>query len=128
MNIKIAATAAACTLAFSSAPFSQAPAKPAAAPASAAAPAAAAAAAPPAWKQGMGDKYKDSTLAPNAAKNTETPVSEIPLDKFKVPKGFKLEVWASGITYVTPTKAGCSGPWQSTCSAAKWWGGAFART
>ncbi len=78
MNLKIAAIAATCSLAFSSVAFSQA-------------------AAPPAWKQGMGDKYKDSTLAPNPGKNTETPVSEIPIDKLKVPKGFKLEVWASGM-------------------------------
>ena len=28
---------------------------------------------PPAWKQGMAEKYKDSTLAPHAGKMTETP-------------------------------------------------------
>ena len=82
MNRKTAAIAAACSLAFASTAFSQAPAP---------------AAAPPIWKQGMGDKFKDSTLAPNPGKNTETPVSEIPIDKLKVPKGFKVEVWASGM-------------------------------
>jgi glucose/arabinose dehydrogenase len=72
--------------------------KPAAAPAAPAAqPAAGAPGGPPIWKQGMPDKMKDSTLAPHAGKNTETPVAEIPLDKLKVPKGFKVEVWAHGI-------------------------------
>jgi hypothetical protein len=28
---------------------------------------------------------------------TETPASEIPVDKIKVPKGFKVELWASGM-------------------------------
>jgi hypothetical protein len=28
---------------------------------------------------------------------TVTPVSEIPLDKLKVPPGFKVEIWASGM-------------------------------
>ena len=55
------------------------------------------AAAPPAWQQGMGDKFKDSKLAPNAGRNTETPASDIPLDKLKVPAGFKLELWATGM-------------------------------
>lgn len=45
----------------------------------------------------MGDKYKDSKLAPNAGRNTETPASEIPISTLKVPKGFKVELWASGI-------------------------------
>ncbi|MEO8202777.1 MAG: PQQ-dependent sugar dehydrogenase [Betaproteobacteria bacterium] len=84
MNIPIAAIAAACSLAFASAAIAQGAAAPAAS-------------APPIWKQGMGGKFKDSTLAPNPGKNTETPVSEIPLDKLKVPRGFKIEVWASGI-------------------------------
>ena len=52
---------------------------------------------PPAWKQGMSEKYKDSTLAPHAGKMTETPASEIPIDKLKAPAGFKVELWASGL-------------------------------
>jgi glucose/arabinose dehydrogenase len=81
--------------------FAQAPkpadskAPPAAAPAPAAAPGAPAA--PPIWKQGIPDKMKESKLAPHAAKMTETPVAEIPLDKLKVPQGFKVEVWAHGM-------------------------------
>jgi glucose/arabinose dehydrogenase len=39
----------------------------------------------------------DSPMKPHAQKLTETPVSEIPVDKLKLPKGFTAEVWASGI-------------------------------
>jgi glucose/arabinose dehydrogenase len=74
----------------------KAPPAPAAQPATPAA-APAAPAGPPIWKQGMPDKMKDSKLAPHAPKMTETPVAEIPLDKLKVPQGFKVEIWASGI-------------------------------
>jgi len=52
---------------------------------------------PPAWHQGKGAKMADSKLAPHAGKMTETPVAEIPLDKLKLPKGFKAEVWATGM-------------------------------
>jgi glucose/arabinose dehydrogenase len=55
------------------------------------------AAPPPAWKQGMSDKYKDSKLAPHAGKMTETPPGDIPIGKLKVPAGFKVELWASGL-------------------------------
>ena len=39
----------------------------------------------------------ESKLAPHAGKMTETPASEIPVDKLKVPAGFKVELWASGL-------------------------------
>ena len=52
---------------------------------------------PPAWKQGMSEKYKDSKLAPHPGKMTETPASEIPVDKLKAPPGFKVELWATGL-------------------------------
>ena len=52
---------------------------------------------PPAWKQGMPAKMADSKLAPHAGKMTETPASEIPVSKLKVPKGFKVELWAAGL-------------------------------
>jgi glucose/arabinose dehydrogenase len=51
----------------------------------------------PAWKQGMPAKMADSKLAPHAGKMTETAASEIPVDKLKVPRGFKVELWASGL-------------------------------
>jgi len=52
---------------------------------------------PPAWKQGMPEKMKDSKLAPHAGRMTETPAAEIPISKVKLPKGFKAELWASGL-------------------------------
>ena len=51
----------------------------------------------PAWKQGMPEKMKDSKLAPHAGKMTETPAGDIPVSKLKAPKGFKVELWASGL-------------------------------
>jgi len=49
-----------------------------------------------AWKQGMPESMKDSKLAPHPGKNTETPASEIPVNKLRVPKGFKVEIWSTG--------------------------------
>jgi glucose/arabinose dehydrogenase len=54
-------------------------------------------AAPPAWHQGKPPAMAESKLAPNPGKNTETPAGEIPLDKLKLPKGFKAEIWATGL-------------------------------
>ena len=86
-----AATAIAITACQSTTPT---PAVPAAAPA----PAAAAPAAPaPAWQQGRTADQASSTLAPHAGKLTATPASELPLDKLKLPPGFKAEVWATGV-------------------------------
>jgi len=51
---------------------------------------------PPAWHQGKPPAMAGSKLAPLAGKNTETPASEIPVDRLKVPKGFKVEIWATG--------------------------------
>ena len=62
-----------------------------------AAPVAAAPAPAPAWKQGMGPDMASSKLAPMAGKMTVTPASEIPIDKLKLPPGFKIEVWATGM-------------------------------
>jgi glucose/arabinose dehydrogenase len=66
----------------------------AAAPAPAAAPAAPP---PPAWQQGRGAEYANSRLAPVPGKMTTTAASEIPLPNFKLPPGFKAEVWATGL-------------------------------
>lgn len=68
----------------------------AAAPAPAAAPAAAPAP-QPAWKQGMPASMASSTLAPLAGKLTVTPADQIPLDRVKLPPGFKAEIWATGL-------------------------------
>jgi glucose/arabinose dehydrogenase len=39
----------------------------------------------------------NSTLAPLAGKMTVTPASDIPINKLKLPPGFKIEVWATGM-------------------------------
>src|SRR5688572_437608 len=52
---------------------------------------------PPAWHQGKPPAQAESKLAPHPGKMTETPASEIPISKLKLPKGFKAEVWASGL-------------------------------
>lgn len=68
---------------------------PAAAPA---APAAAPAAAPPPiWKQGMPTSMENSTLAPLPGKLVATKAADVPLDRIKLPPGFKVEVWADSI-------------------------------
>jgi len=52
---------------------------------------------PPAWQQGKGANMADSKLAPHAGKNTETPAADIPIKNLKLPRGFKAEIWASGV-------------------------------
>lgn len=69
---------------------------PAAAPSPAPAPAAAPAA-PPSWQQGRSAEQGKSTLHPFAPIFTGRPASELPLDKLKVPAGFKVEVWVEGV-------------------------------
>ena len=57
----------------------------------------AAAAPPPAWQQGRTAAQASSTLAPVAGKLTMTPASDIPINSFKLPPGFKAEIWATGM-------------------------------
>ena len=45
----------------------------------------------------MPDSMANSTLAPLAAKLTVTKAADVPLDKLKVPAGFKVEVWADSV-------------------------------
>ena len=77
---------------LASAALAQQAATPAAAPATA--PAAAPA---PSWKQGMAEGQASSPLHPFAPHMTGRPASELPIDKLKVPAGFKVEVWAEGV-------------------------------
>ena len=51
----------------------------------------------PAWQQGKPPAMADSKLAPLAGRNTETPAAEIPIGKLKLPKGFAVEIWATGM-------------------------------
>ncbi len=52
---------------------------------------------PPAWHQGKPPAMADSKLAPLPGRMTETPAAEIPVGKLKLPKGFAVEIWASGM-------------------------------
>src|SRR5688572_31081021 len=50
----------------------------------------------PIWQQGRDAGQASSTLAPIAGKLTVTPASEIPLANYKLPPGFKAEIWSTG--------------------------------
>ena len=52
---------------------------------------------PPTWKQGQPSSMADSTLAPIAQPPAPKAPGEIPVDKIKVPAGFKVSLWAHGI-------------------------------
>ena len=56
-----------------------------------------AAAVPQAWQQGRTPEQAGSALAPLAGKLTVTPAADIPIQNFKLPPGFKAEIWASGM-------------------------------
>ena len=51
----------------------------------------------PSWKQGMTPEQETSTLHPFAPHMTGRSAKDLPVDKLKVPAGFKVEVWAEGI-------------------------------
>lgn len=63
-----------------------APAKPAAAPKE-----------KPRWMQGQPPELANSPLHPIAPHLAGRPASELPINKLKVPKGFKVEVWVDGV-------------------------------
>lgn len=52
---------------------------------------------PPPWAQGRPADQANSTLAPHPGRLTVTAPDKIPLDKLKVPAGFKVELWAHGM-------------------------------
>jgi glucose/arabinose dehydrogenase len=51
----------------------------------------------PAWQQGRAPELATSPLAPHAARLTAVPAAEIPVRNLRVPPGFKIELWASGM-------------------------------
>jgi glucose/arabinose dehydrogenase len=53
--------------------------------------------APPSWKQGQPTELSNSPLSPHAQPPAPKAAGEIPVDKLKVPSGFKISLWASGI-------------------------------
>jgi glucose/arabinose dehydrogenase len=96
MNTRLPLTALLVLLSLSA--CAPVPVQRAAAPTAPTAPAATpSAAAAPAWQQGRSAAMAASTLAPLPGRNTVTPPNEIPLEKIKLPAGFKAELWAHGI-------------------------------
>lgn len=53
---------------------------------------------PPAWKQGMPPSMANSPLAPHAQPPAPAAAKDIPIDKVKLPPGFKISVWADGLS------------------------------
>jgi glucose/arabinose dehydrogenase len=53
--------------------------------------------APPSWQQGRSAEQAKSTLHPFAPHFTGRASKDLPLDKLKVPAGFKVEVWVEGV-------------------------------
>ena len=51
---------------------------------------------PPSWQQGRNPEQASSTLHPFAIHMTGKAAKELPVDKLKVPAGFKVEVWVDG--------------------------------
>ncbi|HEY6514356.1 MAG TPA: PQQ-dependent sugar dehydrogenase [Burkholderiaceae bacterium] len=72
-------------------------------------PATAAPAPPPAWQQGRTAEQASSTLAPVPGKMTATAAADIPIASFKLPPGFKAEVWATGMVGGRAMARGASG-------------------
>lgn len=64
---------------------------------------------PPAWQQGRQANMADSKLSPHAGKNIATPTSEIPIDKLRLPPGFKAEIWSTGTPGIRAMSRGDSG-------------------
>lgn len=51
---------------------------------------------PPSWQQGRNPEQASSTLHPFAIHVTGRAAKDLPVDKLKVPAGFKVEVWVDG--------------------------------
>jgi glucose/arabinose dehydrogenase len=62
---------------------------------------------PPPWTQGR--PSADIQLAPVAAPPLAAPADKVPVDKLKAPKGFKIELWASGIPQARSLRLGDKG-------------------
>jgi glucose/arabinose dehydrogenase len=54
-------------------------------------------AAPPPWTQGQPPELANSPLHPHIPSLIGTPAKDIPVDKLKLPPGFKVEIWAADL-------------------------------
>ena len=64
---------------------------------------------PPTWAQGRSAEQADSKLAPHPPGLIALPTEEIPTAKLKVPPGFKVELWASGLPNARSMAVGTNG-------------------
>jgi glucose/arabinose dehydrogenase len=65
--------------------------------------------APPPWKQGQPESMQASTLAPVPQPPAPLAAEKIPLGKIKVPAGFKVELYAAGISNARAMALGSKG-------------------
>ena len=64
---------------------------------------------PPSWAQGRPESMLKSTLAPHAPGLIAQPASEIKLDQIKLPQGFAIELWATGLPNARSIAVGAKG-------------------
>jgi glucose/arabinose dehydrogenase len=64
---------------------------------------------PPTWKQGMRPEQENSPLSPHAQPPAAAAPGEIPLGKITLPPGFKIDLWASGISNARAMTWGANG-------------------
>ena len=64
---------------------------------------------PPSWMQGRPDAMKSSPLVPHADGVVAKPASDIKLDKIKLPPGFSIELWATGLPDARSLAVGAKG-------------------
>src|SRR5262249_40161890 len=64
---------------------------------------------PPTWKQGQSAAIAESQRAPIAPPPLPTAPDKLPLDKLKVPEGFKIEVYAAGVPNARTLRLGDKG-------------------
>jgi glucose/arabinose dehydrogenase len=86
---------------MTSAPPAAAPSSPPATTAQGAAPTP-----PPSWQQGRPENDAATKLAPVAPPPLATPADKLPTAKLTLPKGFNIEVFASGVTNARSTRLG----------------------
>ena len=65
--------------------------------------------APPPWAQGRPETAIGAKLAPIVPPPLPTAVDKLPTEKLKAPKGFKIEVYASGLANARSLRQGDKG-------------------
>jgi glucose/arabinose dehydrogenase len=63
----------------------------------------------PSWMEGMNPEQANSPLHPNVANMLGHPASEIPISRFQVPAGFKIELWAGDLQEARSMAIGAKG-------------------